>query len=131
MSSTPIAMNKAAKKSIDIQQLFTWLLADGLVESADAKKHYTHAQMIYKNASGWMHPLTAIAQCKLQSAFPPHRLITLDWLTEWMAGKVNLPYFRIDPLKIDFTKVADVMSATYAARFHILPVLLTDRKSVV
>jgi general secretion pathway protein E len=115
-------MNKVAPKAIDIQQLFTWLLADGLIEKTDAKKYYTHAQMLYKNSPGWIHPLTAIAQCKLLSAFPPHRMITLDWLTEWMAGKVDLPFFRIDPLKIDFTKVADVMSATYAARFHILPV---------
>ncbi|CAN5360961.1 GspE/PulE family protein [soil metagenome] len=122
MSSQPTASSKAAKKAIDIQQIFTWLLADNLVEKADAKKHYTHAQMLFKNASGWMHPLTAVAQCKLQSPFPPHRQLTLDWLSEWMAGKVDLPFYRIDPLKIDFTKVADVMSATYAARFHILPV---------
>nr|WP_269106465.1 GspE/PulE family protein [Massilia sp. TS11] len=72
-----------------------------------------------------MHPLTAIAQCKIKSAQAPHRLMTLDALTEWLAGKVSLPFFRIDPLKIDFTKVADVMSANYAARFNILPVELT------
>nr|WP_229425664.1 MULTISPECIES: GspE/PulE family protein [unclassified Massilia] len=69
-----------------------------------------------------MHPLTAIAQCKLISNQPPHRLLTLDVLCEWCAAKVGLPFIRIDPLKIDFTKVADVMSASYAARFNILPV---------
>ncbi len=73
----------------------------------------------------------AVAQCKLQSAFPPHRTLTLDWLTEWMAGKVELPFYRIDPLKIDFTKVADVMSATYATRFNILPVDLTATELTV
>jgi general secretion pathway protein E len=69
-----------------------------------------------------MHPLTAVAQCKLVSHQPPHRLLTLDVLSEWCAAKVGLPFIRIDPLKIDFTKVADVMSASYAARFNILPV---------
>ena len=118
-------MTKAAPKSLDLQQIFTWLLADGIVTKEDVKKLYTQAQVIHKNAPLAMHPLTAVAQCKLSSAWPPHRLITLDWLGEWMAGKVKLPFFRIDPLKIDFTKVADVMSATYAARFHILPVELT------
>jgi hypothetical protein len=45
-----------------------------------------------------------------------------------MAGRQGRPAFiRIDPLKIDFTKVADVMSASYAARFNILPVELTGR----
>jgi general secretion pathway protein E len=114
-----------------MQQIFTWLVGDGVVERADAKKLYAQAQAIHKNASVPMHPLVAVAQCKLQSAFPPHRAITLDWLTEWMAGKSNLPFFRIDPLKIDFTKVADVMSATYATRFNILPVDLTTTELTI
>ena len=124
-------MTKAAPKNLDLQQIFTWLLADGVVEKANVKKHFTQAQGIFRNATIAMHPLTAVAQCKLLSAFPPHRLITLDWLTEWMAGKVNLPFFRIDPLKIDFTKVADVMSASYAARFNILPVDLTPTELII
>ncbi|GAB3459363.1 GspE/PulE family protein [Massilia terrae] len=78
-----------------------------------------------------MHPLTAVAQCKLVSALAPHRLLTLDVLTEWCAAKVGLPFYRIDPLKIDFAKVADVMSASYAARFNILPVDLTPTALVV
>jgi general secretion pathway protein E len=118
-------MNKVAQRVLDLQQIFSWLLADGIVDKVNAKKQYTHAQGIWNNAAIPMHPLVAVAQCKLQSAFPPHRLVTLEWLTEWVAGKVQLPFFRIDPLKIDFTKVADVMSATYAARFNILPVDLT------
>ena len=124
-------MTKAAPKNLDLQQIFTWLLADGVVEKANVKKQFAQAQGIFRNATIAMHPLTAVAQCKLLSAFPPHRLITLDWLTEWMAGKVNLPFFRIDPLKIDFTKVADVMSASYAARFNILPVDLTPTELII
>lgn len=123
--------HKHARKTLDMQQIFTWLVADGVVDRADAKKLYAQAQAIHKNATMTMHPLTAVAQCKLQSAHPPHRAITLDWLTEWTAGKVNLPFFRIDPLKIDFTKVADVMSATYATRFHILPVDLTPTELTI
>ncbi|MGI4842139.1 MAG: GspE/PulE family protein [Janthinobacterium lividum] len=78
-----------------------------------------------------MHPLTAVAQCKLVSQLPPHRLLTLDALTEWCASKVGLPFIRIDPLKIDFTRVADVMSASYAARFNILPVDMSASTLVV
>nr|WP_229505217.1 GspE/PulE family protein [Massilia mucilaginosa] len=78
-----------------------------------------------------MHPLSAVAQCKLVSAIAPQRLLTLDVLTEWAAGKVRLPFIRIDPLKIDFTKVADVMTASYAARFNILPIELSGTTLVV
>jgi general secretion pathway protein E len=124
-------MTKAALKTLDLQQLFTWLLTDGIVTNADVKTMYNQAKAIFKNAEPPMHPLTAIAQTKIKSAFPPHKLLTLDWLTEWMAGKVKLQFYRIDPLKIDFTKVADVMSANYAARFHILPIELNQTELVV
>ena len=112
-------------RSLDLQTIFSWLLADGIVEKANVKASFTQAQGILKNAVGSMHPLSSIAQCKLISAQPPHRLLTLDLLSEYTASKVGLPFVRIDPLKIDFTKVADVMSASYAARFNILPLELT------
>ncbi|HWJ94378.1 MAG TPA: type II/IV secretion system protein, partial [Telluria sp.] len=118
-------------KKLDLQAIFSWLLADGIVTKDKVKADFAQAQGILRNAAGSMHPLTAIAQCKLLSAMPPHRLLTLDVLSEWCAAKVGLPFIRIDPLKIDFTKVADVMSATYAARFNILPVELTPSALVV
>jgi general secretion pathway protein E len=118
-------------KALDLQTIFSWLLADGIVEKSTVKPHYAQAQGILKSAAGSMHPLTAVAQCKIVSARAPHKLLTLDVLSDWCAGKVGLPFLRIDPLKIDFTKVADVMSATYAARFNILPVELKGDTLVV
>src|SRR5471032_833393 len=111
-------------KALDLQQIFTWLLADG-------QANYAQAQGILKNTVGAMHPLCAVAHCKLKSGLPPHKQLTLDILTEWLAGRASLPFVRIDPLKIDFTKVADVMSASYAARFNILPLELTQDVLVV
>jgi general secretion pathway protein E len=108
-------------KALDLQQIFTWLLADGIVEKAEVKAHYTQAQGILRNTPGSMHPLSAVAHCKLASR-KSGKLLTLDALTEWLAERSKLPFYRIDPLKVDFTKVADVMSASYAARFNILPV---------
>lgn len=126
------AMHKRERpKKLDLQAIFSWLLADGIVTKDKVKADFAQAQGILRNAAGSMHPLTAIAQCKLVSALPPHRLLTLDVLSEWCAAKVGLPFIRIDPLKIDFTKVADVMSATYAARFNILPLELSPSTLVV
>jgi len=122
---------KSKPKALDLQTLFSWLLADGMVEKSTVKPHFAQAQGILKSAAGSMHPLSAIAQCKIVSSAPPQRLLTLDVLSEWCAAKVGLPFLRIDPLKIDFTKVADVMSAGYAARFNILPVELKPGALVV
>lgn len=120
--STSLPRSPARPRRLDLQTIFSWLLSDGIVEKDKVKAQFAQAQGILKNAAGSMHPLTAVAQCKLVSHQPPHRLLTLDVLSEWCAAKVGLPFIRIDPLKIDFTKVADVMSASYAARFNILPV---------
>jgi general secretion pathway protein E len=117
--------------ALDLHTIFSWLLADGIVEKAGSKAHYAEAQGILKNGAAGMHPLTAVAQCKLISARAPHRQMTLDALCEWVAQKVELPFRRIDPLKIDFTQVADVMSASYAARFNILPLELTPTSLTV
>ncbi len=128
----PAATAKAPRlRTLDLQSIFSWLLADGIVTKDHVKAQFAQAQAILKNAAGSMHPLTAVAQCKLVSSQPPHRLLTLDVLTEWCASKVGLPFIRIDPLKIDFTKVADVMSASYAARFNILPVEMSGSTLVV
>jgi general secretion pathway protein E len=115
--------------SLDLQHIYNWLLADGMIRKSEVNTLYAHSQAIMKNSP--MHPLCAVAHGKLLSAQPPHKLLTLDALCEWMAHRHHLPFIRIDPLKIDFTKVADVMSASYAARFHILPVELTPDTLVV
>jgi general secretion pathway protein E len=119
--SASLPRGPARPRRLDLQAIFSWLLADGIVEKDKVKAQFAQAQAILKNAVGSMHPLTAVTQCKLLSHPPPHRMLTLDVLSEWCAAKVGLPFIRIDPLKIDFTKVADVMSASYAARFNILP----------
>jgi len=114
---------------LDLQDIYNWLLADNMVRKSEINTLYAHSQAIMKNSP--MHPLCAVDHGKLLSAQPPHKLLTLDALCEWMAQRHQLPFIRIDPLKIDFTKVADVMSASYAARFHILPVELTPDTLVV
>ena len=63
------------------------------------------------------HPLVLLAEQQWTAPGAPSRTLGLEELTEWLAGRVSLDYFRIDPLKIDFTAVTAVMSAAYAARY--------------
>ena len=53
------------------------------------------------------------------------KLLDLEMLTQWLAQKSSLPYFHIDPLRVDFTRVVDVMSSSYATTYSILPVAMT------
>ncbi len=124
-------MTTSHAKHFTLQQIFTWLIEDGIVRKEDAKAAFNHARGILKNSASEMHPLTAVAQSKIYSAQRSQHLLTLDWLTEWAAGKIKLPFYRIDPLKIDFTKVADVMTSHYATRFNILPVDATNDTVII
>ncbi len=42
--------------------------------------------------------------------------LDIEVLTEWLAARLAIPYLRIDPLKVDVGRVADVMSIRYAER---------------
>jgi general secretion pathway protein E len=58
-------------------------------------------------------------------------LLTLDVLSEWLAKHLGMDYLHIDPLKIDFTGVTEIMSSAYATRFRILPVAVTAKETVI
>jgi general secretion pathway protein E len=51
----------------------------------------------------------------MEGSAQPRKLLHLEALTEWLAGKVGLPYLHIDPFKIDFASVTKVMSNAYAS----------------
>ena len=69
-----------------------------------------------------IHPLIAIAEQGWQTSSKPSYPLSLDTLTKWLAEKVNQPYLRIDPLKIDIQKITSVVSQAYATKLKILPV---------
>ena len=110
-----------------LSEVLQWMVEDGLVaaETADVLKNERRLH------GGKIHPLIVIADQKWRSLQTPVRLLGLEALTEWLAARVGLDYLHIDPLKIDFTGVAEVMSSAYAARFGILPVQVTTREVVI
>ena len=42
---------------LDLQQIYSWLLADGMIRKAEVKDLYAQSSAILKNTSGYMHPL--------------------------------------------------------------------------
>ena len=114
-------------RRLTIDEILRELVADQLVtrEAADA---LLATKALRK---GDTHPLILVADQKWKDPNHPKRLLTLDTLSEWLAAKVDLPYFHIDPFKIDFAAVTKVMSNAYATRFRILPVQVTAKEVVI
>ncbi len=101
-----------------LEWLLDELAADGLVEPERART----LKAVRAHGDQVPNPLVVIAQHKWPHPQRPGELLSLDTLTRWLADRVDLPYYRFDPLKIDVAAVVPVMSYAYARRFNILAV---------
>ncbi|MFT3736923.1 MAG: GspE/PulE family protein [Rhodocyclaceae bacterium] len=110
-----------------LKDILKMMLEDQLI-TRDEAQLAMEARHLQKTGT---HPLVIIADKKFKSTQPPHRLLHLEWLTEWLAGKVCMEYMHIDPLKINFATVTEVMSSAYAARLKVLPVQVTSAEVVI
>ena len=105
-------------------ELLDWLVEDGLADPEVART-FKKERRYYRGA---VHPLAVVAEQKWKSG---NKVLDLDMLSQWLAKRVGFEYFPIDPLKIDFTGVTEVMSSAYATRFRILPVAVTAKEAVI
>ena len=117
----------AAERRLQLGEVLDWLVEDGLV-GAEAAAELKKERRYYR---GGQHPLATIAEQKWRQAAPPGKPLTLEALSEWLAKRVGLGYLHIDPLKIDFAAVTEIMSSAYATRFRILPVAVTPKEAVI
>ncbi len=78
-----------------------------------------------------IHPIVLISQQQWIDASDKAQLLDATRLSEWLATRIELPYYHIDPLKIDTTSVTQVISQAYANSYKILPVQVTKEKIVV
>src|SRR5882672_4726925 len=127
-SAAPAKTQKQPDKKLTLDQLLVDLVADKLVPQ-DASEKLVALRRSLRSSD--LHPLMILADQKWPDPRNPKKHLTLEVLTEWLAGKVGLPYLHIDPFKIDFAAVTKVMSNAYAERFKILPVSVTATEVVI
>ncbi|MBL0151527.1 MAG: Flp pilus assembly complex ATPase component TadA [Ideonella sp.] len=103
------------KGRLDWRQLLEWLREDGWVSPADAERVVKR----FGAGDSSLHALVRLGGAGLLRNGKP---LDTEALTEWLAGRAQLPYLRIDPLKVDVGRVAEVMSVQYAEMRRVLPV---------
>ncbi len=111
---------------IDWRQLVQWLQHDGVISLEEAQRTVTRCSQ----AESTQHPMLRLASVAMRRA-SDQKPLDVEALTQWLALRAGLAYLRIDPLKVDVGKVADVMSAAYAERHRVLPVQVTPTEVVV
>src|SRR6185503_1498324 len=109
---------------LTLAEVLDWMVEDGLATSEAAAALKTERRYHRGN----LHPLCVVAEQKWKKGAAP---LTLDYLSEWLAKHLGMEYLHIDPLKIDFAAVTEVMSSAYAGRFRILPVAVNAKEAVI
>ena len=109
---------------LDWHQLLGWLRDDGVVSDSDAQR------VVKRFGAGpsSLHALVRLGSAGLQR---DGRALDVEALTEWLAQRVQLAYLRIDPLKVDVGRVAEVMSLQYAELRKVLPITVTPEQVTV
>ena len=98
------------------------LLVQGNVVSATTGKQ-AEATI---NPDDRRHPFVQLGELGLRHSSDPTVILSTETITRLVAEACNLPYLRIDPLKIDVETVTGLVSQAYATRFQFLPVEVTD-----
>ena len=111
---------------LDWRSVVEWLHQDGLISPEEAQRTIARCA----SAHSAQHPLQRLAVVGMARASDGH-VLDAETLTQWLAARTGLAYFRIDPLKVDVGKVSDVMSAAYAERHKVLPVQVAPGEVVV
>jgi hypothetical protein len=102
---------------LDWRHLVQWLQQDAVISLPEAKRTVDRCS----KAESAQHPLVRLASVAITRA-SDGKPLDMEDLTQFLANKAGVDYFRIDPMKVDVSKVAETMSASYAERHGILPV---------
>jgi general secretion pathway protein E len=77
------------------------------------------------------HPFVQLAAQVVHSSTSPSYPLTLETITRLVAESAKLPYYRIDPLKIEVAAVTSLVSQAYATRWQFLPVAVSDTEVTI
>jgi general secretion pathway protein E len=109
---------------LNLSTLAQELHADGMITATDLAR-------VGKSPAVKVHPLVFLSEQKLVNPSARGTLLDMDQLLTWLGTRVDQRVYEIDPLKINVTAIAEVMSRAFAERHRILAVEVTADEVVV
>jgi len=121
------SFNKAQfhQHKLTLSEVLQLLVQDGMVSPADAEK------LVRNRKSDQTHPLEVIGGQNWSNLLPPGKQLGAEFLAEWLATHVGMPYLHIDPLKLNISGIGNIVSKSYAERLKIMPVKVSDGEVVI
>ena len=115
------------KGQLSLGDVLRLLVNDGMIEKAAAEKLYKDRKL----ASASLHPLVVVGEQKWKDLNSPHKALSIELLARWLAKHAEVDYYHIDPLKLDFSSAAQIISKAYAERLKIMPVSVINNVATV
>ena len=112
---------------ITLADALRMLINDGVLDNIQAEKLYKDRKLDTSN----LHPIVVIGEQKWKSLITPHNIMTVEWLSAWLAVQAGLDYYPIDPLKLDFGDAAQIISKSFAERLKIMPISVKNGEVVI
>lgn len=112
-------------RRLELNEVLDWLAEDRMADPEQLEMLRSLA-----NRFPGRHPLSVVAERNWQHPETKQRL-GLDHLTEWLARRLDLEFYNIDPLQIEVSRACSVMPYGYAQRFNALPVEVNDKEILV
>ena len=114
------------KGRLELRQLLKWLRDDGVLLPEEADKLLRR----FGTSASSLHPLQRLGGASLVDV-RDGRVLDTDALARWLATRFDLPYQRIDPLRVDVGRVSEVMSVAYAEMRRALPVAVNAQEVII
>jgi general secretion pathway protein E len=116
----------APRGRLEWRSLLRWLADDAMIGAGDADR----VAQRFGAGDSRLHPLVRLGSAGLLRHGTGQPLDT-EALTAWLAARFRIGYLRIDPMKVDAGRVADVMSVQYAEKHRALPVQVGAAEVVI
>ena len=92
----PRASGPAPVGPLDWRRIVDWLSTDGVIATEEAQRTIARCSQ----AESAQHPLVRLANVAMVRE-RDGKPLDIEMLTEFLAQRCDLPYLRIDPLKVD------------------------------
>jgi general secretion pathway protein E len=122
----PVRRHTPPKGRLELRQILKWLRDDGVLAPDEADKLLRR----FGTSASNLHPLQRLGGASLTDV-RDGRVLDTDALARWLATRFGLPYSRIDPLRTDVGRVAEVMSVAYAESRRALPLTVNANEVVI
>jgi len=121
MNTRPNISPRTDDRTLSLDAFLALLVEHGTLAEDDAARLKSGAR-----PDDARHPALVIAELDRFDAGGERAPLTDEMLVRALAEIFELPYLRIDPLKIDVAAVTQVASQAYAKRFRFLPIAVTS-----